>query len=74
MSARVIRIKRLPATAAGRQLLREALPFMVDGTFPGGSRLEEIDFDELAIQVERDVADYMQWCAEHDGDGVGRAM
>ena len=63
----------LPRTEAGRELLRLVLPFAhdpdrPDGEFPDGSSLYNTDYDALAVECERDVKEYEEWCRECDRD------
>jgi hypothetical protein len=55
MTARVL---TLPRTRAGRDFIRRA---MVAGggawDFPDGSRADETDWDELAVEIERDLVE-----------------
>lgn len=68
----------LPRTAAGQELLRNALPFArnpcrPDGELPDGTSIYNTDFDKLAKDaeknVERDLRDYEKWCREQDREG-----
>ncbi len=65
----------LPRTTAGRRLLLDILPFAHnpnrrDGELPDGSSIYGTDFDKLAVEVERDYADYLAWRKERDRGGV----
>ncbi len=65
----------LPRTTAGRKLLRDILPFAHDpnrrdGELPDGSSIYDTDFDKLAVEVERDYANYLAWCNERDRGGA----
>ena len=61
----------LPRTAAGRELLRNGLPFArnpcrPDGELPDGTSIYNTDFDKLAKEVEGNERAYEQWCRELD--------
>ena len=61
----------LPRTEAGREMLRQALPFArgpdrPDGELPDGSSIYDVDFDALAVEVERMVTEYDAWCREQE--------
>ncbi len=63
----------LPRTTAGRKLLRDTLPFAHDpnrrdGELPDGSSIYDTDYDALAVECERDVKEYEEWCRECDRD------
>jgi len=51
------RILQLPTTPAGREALRDAVRMTGGWDAPDGSRAEDIDWDDLAIEVERMVAE-----------------
>jgi len=50
MSARVL---RFPSTPAGRQLLRDCLPYITDWRWPNGQPIDDDDFDEQAAEIDR---------------------
>jgi hypothetical protein len=59
------RILHLPQTRAGRDLVRQA---MRDSggkwDYPDGSGADHIDWDQLAVEVERDLAELDKLVAE----------
>ena len=64
----------LPRTQAGRDLLRLVLPAArgsdrPDGELPDGLSIYNVDFDELAVECERDFQAYEQWCHERKNGG-----
>ncbi len=64
----------LPRTQAGRDLLRLVLPASrgsdrPDGELPDGLSIYNVDFDELAVECERDFQAYEQWCHERKNGG-----
>ena len=64
----------LPRTKAGRDLLRLVLPAArgsdrPDGELPDGSSIYGVDFDELAVECERDFQAYEQWCRARKNGG-----
>ena len=61
-------IINLPTTTKGRELLRSMLPFVRDGRLPDGMPIAGQDWDQLAIEGERDLEDYEAWCREQEGD------
>ena len=68
----------LPVTKAGHDLLRGALPFASDpdrpdGELPDGSSIYGVDFDALAVECERDVAEYEAWCRQREEENGGAA-
>ena len=73
--ARPVGVVLLPRTDAGRDLLRDALPFArspdrPDGELPDGSSIYGLDFDAAAEEAERDFADFERWRrAQEQGGG-----
>ena len=59
---------KFPATPAGRQALKDMLPFVRDGHLPDGMAIAGQDWDALAVQGARDLDDYEVWCREQEGD------
>ena len=61
----------LPRTKAGREMLRQALPFARGpdrpaGELPDGSSIFWIDFDVLAIECDQMAEAYLQWRREQE--------
>ena len=62
-------IIHLPITPAGRKLLRSMLPFVRDGRLPDEMPIAGQDWDQLAIEAERDLESYEAWLQEQEGGG-----
>ena len=65
----------LPRTQAGRDLLRLVLPAArgsdrPDGELPDGSSIYGVDFDELAVECERDSQAFEQWRRKRENEGI----
>ncbi len=52
---------RFPATPEGRQLLKDMLPGIRQGSVPPGFDVERCDFDDLAGELEDGYATYIDY-------------
>ena len=57
-----------PATPAGRQALKDMLPFVRDGHLPDGMVIAGQDWDALAVQGARELEEYERWRKEQERD------
>jgi hypothetical protein len=64
MSARIL---TLPRTRAGRDVIRRAMAASGGAwDFPDGSRADETDWDDLAVEIEWQIADFERWSRESE--------
>lgn len=61
----------LPRTRAGRELLRAVLPVAhnpdrPDGELPDGSSIYDVDFDELAVECEKENEEFERWLTKRE--------
>jgi len=59
---------RLPATPEGRQLLKDMLPGIRQGSVPPDFDVERCDFDDLAADLKKGEGVYAAWIEEQERD------
>ena len=59
---------RFPTTPEGRQLLKDMLPGIRQGSVPPGFDVERCDFDDLAADLKKGEGVYEAWIEEQERD------